>query len=305
MSEFTNGGPLAYSDCPKDAVEFEVQDGYTRIGHAAFSYCRSLKTIKLPNSIKFIDRAAFFNCLSLQKIDLPSSLTALGDVVFYNCTSLQKVNLPPSLITLGKDVFGYCSSLKEINGPPSLKGRFEDCEAVYRSYPAASPPDEEPSSVNKGDRNDGEKQKMVPAVEPKNCYAMVSFNNAASGKEAEELANFLTKNGRPTFCTRIYCPENAGSWRQITKVGAAQCKYYIPLLTNGWQKSNGCQFETKIAVNRHVKNKVVIIPVFFDDFDVEYDEVNLHYHKLTWEELQSVFRTRDEWKQDILKLLKD
>jgi len=151
--------------------------------------------------------------------------------------------------------------------------------------------------VYEGYWKDGEKQETV---EPKNCYAMVSFNNAASGKEAEELANFLTKNGRPTFCTRIYCPENIGSWRQNTKLGAAECKYYISLLTNGWQKSGECQFETKIVVNRHVQNKVEILPVFFDDFDEEYDQESGHYYKLTWQELQTVWRNSGDWKQTIL-----
>jgi len=139
--------------------------------------------------------------------------------------------------------------------------------------------------------------------QPWNQKTMVSFNNAASGKDAEELANFLTKNGRPTFCTRIYCPGNAGSWRKITRQGAAECKYYIPLLTNGWQKSGECQFETKIVVNRSVENEVEIIPVFFDDFDDKYDKESGDYYKLIWKELQSVWRNSDDWKQKILKLV--
>jgi len=301
--EFTNGGCGVYSDCPKDAVEFEVKDGYTLIGDSAFYNCESLKTVKLPESIKTINEDAFYNCSSLQKIDLPLSLTTLGDSAFQNCSSLQKIDLPLSLTTLGKYTFSGCSSLKEINGPPSLMMQFENCDAVYRSYPAASPPDKVSSAVYEGDRKDGEKQEMVLTVEPKNCYAMVSFNNAASGKDAEELAHFLTKNGRPTFCTRIYCPENIGSWREITKLGAAECKYYIPLLTNGWQKSGECQFETQMVVNRLVDKEVKVLPVFFDDFDVQYDKESGHYYKLIWKELQSVWRNSDDWKQKILKLV--
>jgi len=176
--EFTNGNDSAYdryTDCPKDAVEFEIKDGYTIIGESAFKDCVSLKNIKLPKSIKRINTNAFYNCSSLQKIDLPSSLTTLGDhaffncsslqsivlpsslttlgyQAFFNCTSLQKIDLPPSLTTLSDSAFESCSSLKEITGPPSLKRRFKYCEAVYiyRSYSVASPPDE------------------VPTVEPKN-----------------------------------------------------------------------------------------------------------------------------------------
>jgi len=139
--EFNND---CYGDCPKDAVEYEVKDGYTMIGYGAFYNCVSLKTIKRPESIKSINAGAFMNCSSLQEIDLPSSLTTLGDCVFRNCSSLQKmdlpsslttlgdevfagcsslhkINLPPSLITVGDNVFYGCSSLKEINGPPSLR----------------------------------------------------------------------------------------------------------------------------------------------------------------------------------------
>merc|ERR1740139_1260740 len=99
-------------------------------------------------------------------------------------------------------------------------------------------------------------KKSVPSndlkiVPPKNCHVMVSFNDGASGQDAEDLANFLTANGRPTFCTRIYCPDNAGDWRISTMTGVRYCTYYIPLMTNGWQKSKNCQSETKMVLNRY------------------------------------------------------
>ena len=75
-------------DCPRDAVDFEVKDGYTIIGECAFQNCVSLKTIKLPKYIKTINASAFFKCMLLQTIDLPLSLTTLGMAAFYNCSSL-------------------------------------------------------------------------------------------------------------------------------------------------------------------------------------------------------------------------
>ena len=68
--------------CPKDPVDFEVKDDYTIIGEWAFEDCVSLKTIKLPKSIKTINESAFYNCSSLQTIDLLPSLTTLGDDAF-------------------------------------------------------------------------------------------------------------------------------------------------------------------------------------------------------------------------------
>ena len=72
-------------DGPKDALDFEVKDGYTIIGWNDFDACVSLKTIKLPKSIKSISTGTFHNCSLLQKIDLPPSLTTLGICAFKNC----------------------------------------------------------------------------------------------------------------------------------------------------------------------------------------------------------------------------
>ena len=60
-------------------------------------------------------------------------------------------------------------------------------------------------------------QTVARIINPEDCKVMVSFNDATFGQDAEDLANFLTANGHPTFCTRIYCPPNPGSWRKSTK----------------------------------------------------------------------------------------
>ena len=142
-------------------------------------------------------------------------------------------------------------------------------------------------------------------INPYDCKVMVSFNDAASGQDAEDLANFLTANGCRTFCTRIYCPNNAGNWRQFTTDGAIHCKYYVALMSNGWQQSNECQFETRIILNRTAPGDVIVIPVYYDDFDVAYDHDAKQYYKQSWGGIQSVFRERDDdaWMKRVLKLL--
>eukprot|EP00961_Rhodomonas_salina_P297560 3937309-Rhodomonas_salina.2 len=96
------------------------------------------------------------------------------------------------------------------------------------------------------------------------CTAMISFNDASAGKDAQELADFLTKNQIPTFCTRVFCPKTPGDWRKFCEAGAAKCVLYIPLMTKGWQMSRECQAETVIVKNRSVKGKVTIYPVWYD-----------------------------------------
>jgi len=147
------------------------------------------------------------------------------------------------------------------------------------------------------------KPEMDKPINPEDCEVMVSFNDAASGQDAEDLANFLTAAGHPTFCTRIYCPDNCGSWRQSTKDGAVHCQYYVALMSNGWQKSFECQFETEIIENRRPQKEVTVIPVYYCDFDDIYDIMERHHYKTTWNGIQSVKRNIDDWMKGVLGLL--
>ena len=141
-------------------------------------------------------------------------------------------------------------------------------------------------------------------VAPEDCLVMISFNDRTAGPDAEKLANYLTSKGFPTFCTRLYCPNNPGSWRDATETGAVKCRYYIVLMTDGWQLSDECQIETSIIKNRLAKNNVTAIPVWYDSFDDEYDDRHRHFYRTLWNSMQSVFRgTGEDWKKIVLNLL--
>jgi len=141
-------------------------------------------------------------------------------------------------------------------------------------------------------------------VAPEDCLVMISFNDRTAGPDAEKLANYLTSKGFPTFCTRLYCPNNPGSWRDATETGAVKCRYYIVLMTDGWQLSDECQIETSIIKNRLAKNNVTAIPVWYDSFDDEYDNRPRHFYRTLWNSIQGVFRgTGEEWMNTVLKLL--
>ena len=94
---------------------------------------------------------------------------------------------------------------------------------------------------------------ISPTTEPKNCYTMVYFNNDASDQDAEDLANFLTNNGYPTFCTMRYYLDHIGIRQKVTMIGASTCRHYIPLITKGWQESDACEFEIIIVMNCYTK----------------------------------------------------
>ncbi|MCQ2340671.1 MAG: leucine-rich repeat domain-containing protein [Paludibacteraceae bacterium] len=81
----------------------------TQIGISAFSNCRSLTSIDIPNSVTTIDINAFLNCTSLTSIEIPSSVKAMTFNVFYGCTGLISVIVnwtdAQSIIPLDRSAF--------------------------------------------------------------------------------------------------------------------------------------------------------------------------------------------------------
>ena len=61
------------------------------IGYRAFSDCRNLTSIVLPNTIKTIESNAFMSCSNLMSITIPYSVTSIGEYAFGNCICLRLI----------------------------------------------------------------------------------------------------------------------------------------------------------------------------------------------------------------------
>ncbi|MCI6039301.1 MAG: leucine-rich repeat protein [Clostridiales bacterium] len=81
----------------RDAANYEIPQGITSIGDAAFAGCDSLTDITIPDSVTTIGDSAFGLCDSLTSITLPDSVTSIGDSAFYGCNSL--------ILTVGRDSY--------------------------------------------------------------------------------------------------------------------------------------------------------------------------------------------------------
>lgn len=84
------------------------------IEYFAFSSCKGLTEIFLPDSIETMYGNAFSECDGLIRVKLSNSLTALGPEVFRDCSSLKEIAFPVTISVVGMDAFRNCTSLEDV-----------------------------------------------------------------------------------------------------------------------------------------------------------------------------------------------
>ena len=129
------GGDPLFTGTTEDGLNYKVFDDYVRlmgcdqsvtevvipaeiegkpvteIGDNAFSYCDSLTSVTIPDSVFSVGSCAFKRCGSLTSVTIPGSVTSIGDWAFFICTSLSSVTISDSVTSIGKDAFGGCKAL--------------------------------------------------------------------------------------------------------------------------------------------------------------------------------------------------
>lgn len=126
--------------------------------NGAFTYCRALRRILLPESLEVIGNCAFAFCSSLEYVDLEeksqlkviegtfidgtkiatSSIKVAG--AFMYCSSLREFHIPDGLTQIGPAAFYKCESLNEVHISEnscleSIGGGFY--EVNLKQYPGA------------------------------------------------------------------------------------------------------------------------------------------------------------------------
>jgi len=90
----------------------------TIIGEYAFAGT-SLQNVTLPNSIITIETGAFDFCKSLRSINWPTSLRTIGDEAFAQ-TALTSITFNNGLLTIGEHAFYQVTSLTSVTIPASV-----------------------------------------------------------------------------------------------------------------------------------------------------------------------------------------
>lgn len=93
------------------------------IGSNAFYHQASIKEVRLPDTLEYIDSFAFAECEELTRVTIPNGLTEIRSSAFVGCTKLETVSLSAdaALETIGERAFWGCTSLKELTLPSTLK----------------------------------------------------------------------------------------------------------------------------------------------------------------------------------------
>ena len=129
----TRIAPKAFSGC-KRLWSVTVPETVTGIGEYAFNNCKKLVKVILPESVAEIGAYAFKNCITLSHIDLPAGLVDISEGMFENCQMLWKIIIPSSVKTIGNGAFYNCLSLKKFTLPKGLadigEGAFEFCQSM-------------------------------------------------------------------------------------------------------------------------------------------------------------------------------
>lgn len=96
--------------------------------------CTSLRSVKLPKTVPFLDDDFFAGCTALEQIVLPDSVTKIGSNLFNGCTALTDVTLSTNLQAIPANTFYGCASLQKLVAPYAVtkigKNAFANCTSL-------------------------------------------------------------------------------------------------------------------------------------------------------------------------------
>ena len=106
-----------------------------RFGNWVFgNNCSSLETLQFGPKLESIGYAAFYKCESLKDLAIPDNVKSIGDYAFGSCNALGTLKLGSELESIGKYAFSGCQTLGNLVIPNNVKSignhAFWNCNAL-------------------------------------------------------------------------------------------------------------------------------------------------------------------------------
>ena len=121
--------------CAKNAAQYEIPTGVTKLENFAIFGNNNLVSISIPNSVQSLGDNNFNLCGSLTHISIPNGVKSIGPNSFYACDSLVSVTIPESVTSIGtpygSQVFVNCPAFTTIYG---TAGSYAETWATDNGY---------------------------------------------------------------------------------------------------------------------------------------------------------------------------
>ena len=98
----------------------EIANTVKSIGNNAFSHCKKLVHVAIPDGITTIEKGMFFRS-GIKSVDIPKSVTTIEDLAFAYCDSIVIIQFPDNITEMGVGIFEYCNNLTTVILPAHLK----------------------------------------------------------------------------------------------------------------------------------------------------------------------------------------
>lgn len=131
-SNISSVGSRAFSGC-SGLTNVEIQTPTNvKFGSSVFSYCKKLKSFKIPTHITKLPDGFFAGCSSFENFEIPSYITSIGNNAFSSCSGMTYVIIPKSVTAIGNGAFSSCTGLTNIIISENVSflgdGAFSNCK---------------------------------------------------------------------------------------------------------------------------------------------------------------------------------